>query len=35
MKKVKTLLKRVGHIYTKSFYQMYGPCIEAGICPFV
>lgn len=34
-KKVLNVFKKLGRVYSKGFYQMYGPCIEAGVCPFI
>jgi hypothetical protein len=35
MKKVKSIFKKLGHVYTKGFYEMYGPCLKVGVNPFV
>jgi hypothetical protein len=34
-KVVKNLVKKLSSAYMKGFYQMYGPCINAGINPFI
>ena len=34
-RKVKNLLKRIGHAYMKGVLEMYGPAINAGLHPFI
>lgn len=35
MKRVKLLIKKIGHIYTNTFNEMYGPMINAGVNPLI
>ena len=35
MKKVKKLVKKIGHAYMKGVMEMYGPAINAGLHPFI
>ena len=34
-KRVKNLVKRVTTSYLEGFNKLYGPCINAGINPFI
>ena len=34
-RKVKNLIKRIGNSYIEGFNRLYGPCINAGVNPFV
>ncbi len=34
-KRVKNLFKRISNAYMKGFAQMYGPCLQCGVNPFL
>ena len=34
-KKVLNVFKRLGNAYMKGVMEMYGPAINAGLCPFI
>lgn len=34
MRMIKTFIKKLWVTYQKSFEELYGPIIGAGICPF-
>lgn len=33
MKRIKSLVKRIGHAYVSAYSEMYGPMIKAGVSP--
>ena len=35
MKQIKKVIKTIYGHYLKGFNQLYGPCIKAGINPFI
>ena len=35
MKRVKSFIKKIGHVYVNSFNEMYGPMIKAGVTPWI
>lgn len=35
MKRVKNLIKRIGHAYADAFNELYAPLIRAGVNPWL
>ena len=35
MKRVKNFIKKISHVYTHAYTEMYGPMIKAGVTPWV
>ena len=35
MKKIKNFAKRVARAYMRNCNEVYGPCLRAGISPFI
>lgn len=35
MKKIISFTRKLGHWYTEGFKKLYGPAIEAGVCPWI